>query len=149
MSLSVNGEELGDLRIYFIAVVGASLLCHTDTAVRLKGTLEGLVSLEAYDGLLALVKVARAVRGDGGDNLGVHVKNAAGFSFLLLKIKNHVPKVLGVLGGASQERLITVIGMIISLDEVTNVNFLVPLATYKICFNWFHCEMPPLIIFLE
>ena len=37
MSLSVGGEKLGDLGIYFVAVVGTCFLCHTDTTVRLYG----------------------------------------------------------------------------------------------------------------
>ena len=144
MCLSVNREELGDLRIYFVAVVSASLLCHTDTAIRLKGSLEGLVCLETYDGLLALVKVSGTMGSDSGNNLGVHVKNAACFSLLLLQVKYHCPKILCVLGRISKEGLVTIIRMVVSLDEVTNVDFFVPFATYEICLNWFHFEMPPI-----
>ena len=136
----MSREELGDLGIYLVAVVGTSLLCHTDTTVGLKRSLERLIGLETYDGLLALVKISGAMRSNGRNNLGVHIENAACFSFLLLKIQYHSPKILGVLGRASQEGIITVIGMIVSLDEVTHVDFLVPFATYKICFNWFHFE---------
>ena len=101
MCLSVCIEELGDLGIYCVAVVCASLLCHTDTAVRLHGTLERLVSLEAYDCLLVLVQIAGAMGCDRGDHLCIHVQNAACFSLLLLQVKNLLPQILCVLSCAS------------------------------------------------
>mgnify|MGYP002508081812 CR=1 FL=1 len=106
MGLSVGGEELGNLGIHLIAIVGAGLLCHTDAAVGLQGALERLVGLEAYDGLLALVKVSGAMGSDGGDYLGIHIQDAAGFSFLLLEIEHLCPQILGVLGRAGKECLI-------------------------------------------
>ena len=80
--LSVYGEELADLRIYGITIVCASLLSHTDTAVYLHGTLERLVGLETYDGLLALIQVARAMRGDGRYYLGIHIQYTACLTLL-------------------------------------------------------------------
>jgi hypothetical protein len=128
----VGGEELADLGINLVAVIGASLLCHTDAAVRLKGSLEGLVGLETNDGLLALVQIAGTMGGDGGDNLGVHIQNAAGLSFLLLQIQYLCPQIFCVLCRAGQESVISVIGMIVFLDEITDIDFMFPLAAYKL-----------------
>ncbi len=82
--LSVSGEELADLRINFVTIVRTCLLCHSDTAIRLKGTLKRLIGLETYDCLFALVKIARAVGCNGRNYLGVHVKHTASLTFLLL-----------------------------------------------------------------
>ena len=139
--LSVGGEELGNLGIHLIAVVGAGLLRHADAAVGLQGSLERLVGLEAYDGLLALVKVPGAMGGDGGDDFGVHVKDAAGFSFLLLQVEHLCPQILGVLCGSGKECLIAVIGMVVPLDEVADIDFFVPFACHKICPFWSHFEI--------
>ena len=141
MCLSVSGEELGDLGIHFVAIVGAGFLCHTDTAVGLQGALERLVGLEAHDGLLALVKVSGAMGSDGGDYLGVHIQDAAGFSFFLLQIQHLCPQILSVLCRAGKECLIAVIGMIVPLDEVADIDFFVPFACHKICPFWSHFEI--------
>ncbi len=88
---SVCGEELGDLGIYFVTVICASFLCHTDTAVGLQGSLERSVCLETYDSFFALVKVTRAVGSNGGNNLGVHIQYTACFTFFFGKIQYHFP----------------------------------------------------------
>ena len=141
MGLSVGGEELGNLGVYLIAVVGAGLLCHADSAIRLQRPLEGLVGLEADDGLLALVKISGAMGSDGGDNLGIHVQNTARFSLLLLQIQHLRPQILGVLCRAGKEILIAVIGMVVSLDKVAHVDFFIPFACHEICPFWSHFEI--------
>ena len=138
MCLPVSGEKFGNFRINLITVVGASLLCHTNTAVRLQRSLERLVGLEAYDCLFALVKVSGAMGGNCGYNLGIHIKDAACFSFLFLQVKHLCPQILCVLCCAGKESLITVIRMIVPLNEITHVDFFVPLACYKICPFWSH-----------
>ena len=91
VGFSVCGEEFADFRVYFISVVRASFLCHTNTAVRLQGTLEGCVCLEAHDCLFALVQIAGTMGSDSGNYFGVHIKNAACFTLFLLQVEYHVP----------------------------------------------------------
>ena len=50
----------------------------------------------------------------------------------LLKIQDHSPQIFRVLSGASQETLIAVVGMIISLNEIADIVFSVPLTCYEI-----------------
>ena len=91
MCFSVGREELGNLGIYFIAVICTSFFCHTNTTVRLQGSLERSVCLETYDSLLALVKITGAVGSDGGNNFGVHIQNAACLTLFSGKIQYHLP----------------------------------------------------------
>ena len=81
--LSVNSEELNDLRVYLITVIGASLHSHADTAVRHQSSLERSVCLETNDLLEIFVQITCCVRGKGGNDLGVHIQNTACFSFFL------------------------------------------------------------------
>ena len=55
VSFSVFCKKFYDFRVNLIAVVLAGFHCHTDTAIGLKGTLEGFISLKAYDGFLFLI----------------------------------------------------------------------------------------------
>ena len=128
VGLAVLGEELHDLGVHMVAVLLTGLHRHADAAVGLQGPLEGLVGLEAHDFLSALVQIARPVGGDGGDDAGVHVQHAALLPLLAGQVHDLVPQGLGVLGGTGQEGLVAVIGGVILLDEVPDIDLLLPHA---------------------
>ena len=68
VSLVILSKNLVELGVRGIAVGGACLLSHLDSAERHERTLQGLVGLEAYNLLLvlkALIDVAGAIRSDG------------------------------------------------------------------------------------
>ena len=68
VGLVVLSENLVELGVRGVAVGGACLLGHLDSAERHERTLQGLVGLKAYNLLLvlkALIDVAGAIRSDG------------------------------------------------------------------------------------
>ena len=131
VSLAVGGEELLHLRIDGISVVGAGLLCHTDTAVRHHRTLEGLIGLEADDLFFVLVQIAGAMGGDGGDDAGVHIENTAGFSFLPGQLHDLFPQIKRILGRALEELFVAVVGCIVMANKTADVDLAHPSAAFK------------------
>ena len=91
-------------------------------------TLEGLVGLEADDLLERLVDVAGAVGRDTRDDLGVHVKDAAVLALLLEEVHDLVPELRGGFSGAGEERGVALVGGVVLLDEITDVNLAIPVA---------------------
>src|SRR5699024_6584625 len=110
----------------------------TDSAVRHHRALEGLVSLDADNLLLAPVKVSSGMGCNGGDNLGVHTQEAACRALFLRQVKNHVPQILGILCRGSQEGLVPIVGLIVLLDEVPDIYLCLPGAAHKIFPLWSH-----------
>ncbi len=137
---SMCGEELADLRINFISIVRASFFSHSDAAVRLQRTFERFVCLETDDFFLALVQISRTMRSNGRNYLCVHIKNAACFTFFFLQIKYLCPQIICCLRRACQEGFISLIRSIVPLDEVTDIDFIIPFSAYKICPFWSHFE---------
>ena len=131
VGLSVFGEDVLDLRINGVAVVGASLLSHSQAAVRHKSSLEGLVCLETNDLLQILINITCCVRSKRRYNLCIHIENAACFSFLLCKLHNVSPELLGSFCRAGEEAFIAVIRCVVLLDELTDINFLGPVTAYE------------------
>src|SRR5699024_2003340 len=82
MCFSVFCEEFHDCRIHMISVFFTCFHCHTDTSVRLQGTLKRLVRLEPYDFFLSFVKISRSMGSDSGNNLCVHIQDSAFCAFL-------------------------------------------------------------------
>ena len=124
-------KKFHDLRVHMIAVVLAGLLRHADAAVGHQRPLERLFRLKAHDGLFLLVQIARRVGGDGGDDAGVHVQHAARLALGSGKLQHLLPKRLRVLRRPGKERVVPVIGCIIFLDEVPDVDFFFPYAGHK------------------
>ena len=148
MCLSVVCEDIADLRVYFIAVSLASLFSHTDTAERLQGALQRLVSLQTNDGLQILIDVTCIVRIYCRNQLGVHVQNAAVFTFLLEQVHYFAPQFLGGISRAGQKAFVTLIRSVVLLDEVTDVDGLFPCAADEtfpcLCHCLCHFKISPL-----
>ena len=131
MCLSVYLKEFLYGRIKLVAIILARFLCHTDTAVGMERSLKGLVGLESDDLFLILIKIACGVAGYGGNNLGVHIENAALLSLLSSEIHNLIPKSESVLCRRLKEAIVTVIGCIVMLNKASYVNFFFPCAALK------------------
>ena len=122
------------LRRGLVAVGGAGLLCHLDAAVGHECTLQGLVGLQADDLLQifqALVDVAGAVCGQAADDVGLHIQHAALGALGLLQLLQCAPQLIGRFSGVGEEAFIAVIGRVVLLDEVADVDFLFPDAALK------------------
>ena len=134
MRLAIFGEDLVQLRIRLIAVSGASLLRHLDTAIGHKGTLQGLVGLQTNHSLQILqilTDVARLMGSNAGHDLRVHIQNAALGALFFLQTLQHAPQLVGSVRGSCQEMLISIIGLVVLLDEVSYIDFLFPEGTVK------------------
>ena len=117
-----------------LAGLGAGILSHADAAEGHEGALEGLVGLQTNDLLQILqilVDVAGAMRGQGRNDLGVHVQDAALSALLLLQLLQSAPQLVGSLSGASQERFVAIVGLIVVLNEIADVDFFLPDGTLK------------------
>ena len=131
VSLATIGVEVNNLWVNFITVGLACSHCHTNAAVYHQSALERLVSLETNNLLKWFVNVASLVGGDSGNLLGIHIKYATVCGLLCKEIHNIRPKLCGSLGWTSEEGIITVIRGVILLNEVSDINSSLPVATDK------------------
>ena len=102
--------------------------------VDVQRALQGLVGLEADDGLelgVLGIDVAGLVAGDAGDDLGVHIQDAALLALLEHEAHDLVPKLDGALGRTGQEGLVTLVGGVVLLDEVADVDLDLPVASVE------------------
>ena len=123
--------EVNNLWINLITVGLACSHGHTNTAVYHQSALEGLVSLETNNLLKWFVNVASLVGGDSGNLLGIHIKYATVCGLLCKEIHNIRPKLCSSLSWTSEEGIITVIRGVILLNEVSDINSSLPVATDK------------------
>ena len=131
MGLAAVGVGLHHVGVDLVAVLGGRLHRDADTAVDVQGALEWLVGLKAHDGLalgVRRVDVARRVRHDARDRLGVHVEHAALLALLGEQRHDVRPEVGRALGGAGEEGLVALVGGVVALDEVADVHLVRPRA---------------------
>ena len=129
MGLAILVEDLVVLVVDVEAVVLGGLLRHLDAAVGHEGALERLVGLQAHDLLEVLgvlADVARAVGGQARDDLGLALENAAVGALGGLELLDLVPELVGGLGRLSEEGLVAVVGGVVLLDEVADVDVVHP-----------------------
>jgi hypothetical protein len=86
--------------------------------------------LQSDNGFQSLIDVAGAMGIDRGEDLGVGVKDAF-LAFLGHQSRNLLPQFRGRLGGVGQKGFVTVVGQIIALDEITDVDGADPLAGFE------------------
>ena len=125
MGLALKGIALDNIRIDLVAVLAGSLASDTNAAIDVQCTLERLVGLETDDGLLVamgVIDVASGMAHDARDGLGVHIKDAALLTLLEQQVEYLAPQLLGTLGRTSEERLVALVGGVVLLNEVSDVN---------------------------
>ena len=134
MGLAVEGVVLDNLGVDLIAVLGSSLHGDADTAVDVQSALERLIGLKTNDGLalgVSGVDVASGVAHDTRNGLGVHIEDTALLALLKQQVENLAPQLLGTLGRAGEERLVALVGGVVLLDKVADVNLVQPIAAFE------------------
>ena len=134
VGLVVFSKDLVEVGVGLVAVLLASFFGHLDAAEGHEGALERLIGLQPHDlfqVLETLVDVARLVARDGGDDVGVHVQHAAVPAFFGLQALQFVPQFLGSVRRARQEGLVSVVGGVVALNKIADVNFALPESTFK------------------
>ena len=134
MRLVIIGKNLVEFGARLVTVLHTSFFGHLDTAERHKGALERLVGLETHDlfqVLQGFVDVARLVARDGRDDIGVHVKDSAVPAFFGLQALQFVPQLLGGIGRTGEEGLVPLVGGVVTLNKVADVDFVLPESGLK------------------
>ena len=141
VGLVVFSENLVELFVGLVAVHFAALFCHADSAKRHEGALERLVCLKTYNLLQVFLgtvgeNVAGLVGSKACDNVGVKVKNArallsvkaCGLLCVLgfLQALKLVKKFLRGLCRTGKEFAVSVIGSVVKLNELADVDFVLP-----------------------
>jgi hypothetical protein len=124
MSFSVLGKRFDHMWIGFVSVGLQGIHNHAESAARHNGTSERSLSLKTHDDFVLAINVAWAMSGDGTWNLG-DVKHTF-LSLFHKKFVQPIPQVLGPLGCGRKEGPFSLIWLVVLLDEVTNINLLLP-----------------------
>ena len=130
MGLAVLGEDLLDLRIGLLAGFLDGLLDHTPAAVRHHGALARHIGLQTDNHIVDFrgIDVAGREGVDARRGVGVHVVDALLALHGQIVVVQILPQVLGLVGGVSQEGLVALIWRVVLLDEVADINVLLPVA---------------------
>ena len=130
VGLAVLGEDLLDLRIGLLAGFLDGLLDHTPAAVRHHGALARHIGLQTDNHIVDFrgIDVAGREGVDARRGVGVHVVDALLALHGQIVVVQILPQVLGLVGGVSQEGLVTLIWRVVLLDEVADINVLLPVA---------------------
>ena len=130
MGLAVLGEDLLNLRIRLLAGLTNGLLDHAPAAVRHHGALARHIGLHADNHIVDFRGVD--VSGREGINacrgMGIHVIDTLLALYGQIVIVKILPQMLGLVGGVGQEGLVTLVRRVVLLDEVTNIDVLLPVA---------------------
>ena len=135
-------ELLDHVVVDLVAVLLGGLHGDADAAVHVQRALQGLVRLEANDRLalgMGRVDVACRMAHDTGNGLRVHIEHAALLALLGEQLHDVVPKIRRALRGAGQERTVALVGGVVALDEVANVNLTGPRSTFEAFPCFLHC----------
>ena len=129
--LAVAGEDLLDFGVDLLAGLLDGLLDHPPATVGHHGALEGDVGLQADDDVVVLADVTGGERVDVGGYLGVDIVDAA-LAFLgEIGGLERVPHPKGFIGRARQKRGVALVGSVVLLDEIPDVDVLGPVPGNK------------------
>ena len=134
VGLAILVENLIVLVVDMETVVLGSLLGHLDAAVGHEGALERLVGLKTHNLLQVLhlgIDVASAIGGQAGNDLGLALEDAVVGALGCLKLLDLAPELVGRVGRTGQEGVIAVIGGVVALDEVADVDVVHPVTSGK------------------
>ena len=131
VSLAILGEDSLGSGIQLIAISLQRRLYHTDTTLGEDTTLQRSIGLKTNDNLALLVNISCAIGAYALRQLCLGIINAL-LALHLEHLRKDVPKLLCLLTGASQETLVAIVWLVVVLDEVTNINLVLPRCSLKI-----------------
>ena len=68
---------------------------------------------------------------DSGNDFGIHIQDSAGFLFLLRQLHDLVPELRCIPGRTFQKLVAAVIGGVVFLYEVADIDFPLPYTAFK------------------
>ena len=132
--LVIFGKDLVELVIDVVAVGFGGFFRHLDAAIGHEGALQGLVRLEADDLFQILegrINIAGSVGGESGNNFRFAVEDAAFGAFLFLESLYLCPEFVGALGRSFQKGFVAIIGCVVVLDKVADVDVVLPVCSFE------------------
>ena len=131
VGLAVPGEDLLDLRIRFLTGFLDRGLHHAPATEGHHRALEGNVGLKADDDVVIFADVASGEGVDVGGGLRIHVVDAAAALLREVLLLEGVPHAKSLVGRTREELGIALVRGVVELDELANVDVLVPVAGLK------------------
>ena len=128
VGLAVTREDLLDLRIGFLAGFLNGLLDHAPSTIGHHGALERSIRLQTDDDIIILGDIPSRESIDITRGVGIHIEDALLALDGKIVLLQMIPHALRLLGGPSEEGRVPVIGGVVALDKITNVNVLSPRA---------------------
>ena len=131
MSFAVFSEDFLQHRVQFAIVRFAGTFYHFDAAERDNRAFQRSFSLQTNDFLETFLDVASVMRSDGGCKGSIKINRRVSAVFLFNAFHYGVPQLGGRVSCASQEGLVTFVRGIVFLDEVADVDFVLPVTFRK------------------
>ncbi len=131
MGFAVFSEDFLQHWVQLAIVRFAGTFYHFDTTERDNRAFQWCFSLQTNNLLEGFVDITRVVRSNGGRDGGVEINRRVSAVFLLNAFHNAVPQGSGCVGSTGQEGFVTFIWGVVFLDEVTNVDFILPITFGK------------------
>ena len=128
MGFAVFGEGFLHFGIQRAFVDFAGIHHHFQAAVRHNGAFERLIGLQADDGFQIFIDIAGGVGVDAGHDLRVDFVRRVGAVFHFDAFHHIVPQFNGGFGGRCQKVGRAFIRRVVFLDEITNIDIILPIA---------------------
>ena len=131
VGFTVFSEDFLQHWVQLAIVRFAGAFYHFDTTERDNRTFQRRFSLQTNDFLETFLDVASVMRGDGGRKGSIKINRRVSAVFLFNAFHYGVPQLGGRFSCASQEGLVTFVRGIVFLDEVADVDFVLPVTFRK------------------
>ena len=131
VGFAVFGEDFFQHWVQLAVIRFAGTFNHFNTTKRDDCAFQWCFSLQTNDFLKGFVDIASIVRSDGGSNGGVKINWRVSAVFQFNAFHYAVPQLGGRVSCASQEGFVTFIRGIVFLNEVTDVDFILPVTFRK------------------
>ncbi|MNS64924.1 hypothetical protein D3C72_980710 [compost metagenome] len=131
MSFAVFAEDFFQHWVQFAIVRFAGTFNHFDATERDNRTFQWFFSLQTNDFLKRFVDVASVVRSDGRGNGSIEINWRVSAVFQFNAFHDIVPQLGCCISSTSQEGFVTFIWGIVFLNEVTYVDFFLPVTLRK------------------
>ena len=123
---------VGELRLQLLAEAIAiglrGLDGHAHAAEGVDGALQRRIRLQPHDQLVFLVQVTRGMVEQAGGVVHIHVEHAAFVELLLVEPLVFGVHLAGARRGADEERRVPLVGRVVGLDEIADIDAVLPLA---------------------